>query len=139
MSGSHEPDGEIWTFADFQPGMALGTIDLALDADRRAHWNEVYGESVGAAGAMVPQGLAVALMMDAYVKVIQPRPPGNVHAMQTLSFTGTDAAWGDLMHFDFNVGGKEMKRERRWVTFSVTGRTDADIILTGEIRAIWAA
>lgn len=139
MPGTKRADEAPWTFADFEPGARLGVIVLATDAERRALWNQVYGRSVGPAGSSVPQGLIVALMMDAYVKVIQPRPPGNVHAMQSLSFTGQQVAWGAPLHFDFFVGGKEMKRERRWVTFRVAARTETDAVMSGEIRAIWAA
>jgi len=139
VTGTKRAADTPWTFADFEPGAPLGVIVLAADAERRALWDQVYGKSVGPAGTHVPQGLIVALMMDAYVKVIQPRPPGNVHAMQSLSFTGQRAAWGDTLHFDFSVGGKEMKRERRWVTFRVAARTETDAVMSGEIRAIWAA
>ena len=138
MIDGRAPDA-AWTFADFEPGARLGTIGLALDDSRRALWDEIYGASVGRASKAVPRGLYVALMMDAYVGIIQPRPPGNVHAAQTLSFPGAEAAWGDLLRFDFTVGGKEIKRERRWVTFEVTARTDTDVVMTGEIRSIWAA
>lgn len=139
MTGTKTAEDAPWTFADFEPGAPLGVIVLPVDAERRALWDQVYGRSVGPAGAAVPQGLIVALMMDAYVKVIQPRPPGNVHAMQSLSFTGQRVTWGDTLHFDFSVGGKEMKRERRWVTFQVAARTETDAVMNGEIRAIWAA
>lgn len=139
MTKTKKAEDAVWTFADFEPGSPLGTIALALDAGRRSSWDQVYGDSVGPAGSVVPQGLTVALMMDAYVKVIQPRPPGNVHAMQTLSFTRRNPAWGDLLQFDFSVGGKELKRERRWITFLVSARTGSELVMTGEIRAIWAA
>lgn len=128
---------EVWRFDDFVPGESLGTIDLVIDDDRRTQWETLYGKSD--ADAPVPQGIYVALMMDAYIKAIQPRPPGNVHAMQTLTFSGEDSRFGDLLQLEFVMGAKEMKRDRRWVNFEVTVRAQSIEIMSGTIRSIWAA
>lgn len=139
MSGQVDQRGAAWTFDDFSEGMALGSIDVVVDEHRTSLWRRIYarGESWNEADA-VPQSLIVAAMMEAYLKIIQPRPPGNVHAGQKIVMTGNSVMAGARLTFGFSCLGKAMKRERRWMTLGVSGSQDARPVMRGEIVTIWA-
>lgn len=133
-----DTQGVVWTFDDFEPGAALGTVEVAVDARRQELWTQIYGTG-GSGQGEVPPGLLVAAMMEAYLKVIERRPPGNVHAGQTLAFTGHRVAPGARLSFAFSCKDKVLKRERRWVTFAVRAHDGEHLALSGEISSIWAA
>lgn len=124
-----------WTFARFAPGQSFGAVEVALDETRRADWARVYG----APGARPPRGLIVAAMMEAYIRAIQPRPKGNVHAAQTLEFTGAAPGWGDRVEFAVSCAGKEEKKGRFWVDFGIEASVNGAPAMRGVIRSIWAA
>jgi acyl dehydratase len=126
---------DVWTFDDFEPGAELGRVSVALDDARIANWSAIYGTPV--APDRVPAGMLVAAMMEAYLKAFQPRPPGNIHAGQTLAF-GASARPGDRLEAQVTCRDKLFRKERRWVTFGVTLRNGAQDVLSGEIRTIWA-
>ena len=131
--------GDVWTFDDFAEGAAIGSVEVTLDERRLALWHRVYA----LAGATpppneVPYSLLVAAMMECYLKVIPSRPPGNVHARQTLSFPDQPVAPGTRLRFDFACRAKELKRERRWVTLGVRAYDRDRAVLNGEIVTIWA-
>lgn len=85
-----EENDKLWTFDRFAPGQDFGTIDIQMDEGRRTNWARVFGPSTG----RLPRGMLVTAMMEAYIAAIQPRPDGNVHASQQLSFRPSSAQWG---------------------------------------------
>jgi acyl dehydratase len=125
----------VWTFDDFRPGSVLGRLSIVLDAQRIANWTGIYGSP--ATPERLPSGMLVAAMMEAYLRAIQPRPPGNIHASQRLKFTGAVNP-GDELRAEVACVAKELRRERRWVTFGVTLHSGSQDVLSGEISAIWA-
>lgn len=127
---------DLWTFDRFEPGQSFGTVTVPLDDDRVGGWSAIYGAPTG---DTAPDGLIVAGMMEAYIRAIQPRPKGNVHAAQTLSFTGATARLGDVVTYHVGIRSKEAKKGRHWVSFAVRAEVDGTDLLTGEILSIWAA
>lgn len=127
---------DTWTFERFQPGQHFGTIDLAMDTPKRAMWSDVFGESPG---DTLPRGMMVTAMMEAYIRAIQPRPDGNIHASQELAFSGRPARWGDVLRVAVSCADKEAKKGRLWVRFGIETTVRGDTVMTGTIRAIWAA
>lgn len=135
-----DTDTRPWTFDDFEVGADLGTVRIIVDDRRLSLWKRIYGrESLRDTMDAVPQGLLVAAMMEGYIKAIQPRPPGNVHAGQQITFSSHRVAPGASLTLAFTCLDKQLKRERRWVTFGVRV-TDGDrLAMSGEISSIWAA
>jgi acyl dehydratase len=130
-----------WTFDDFEAGADLATVPVALDEGRIASWNRIYADAGGRidpSAETVPRGLIVAAMMEGYIRAIQPRPPGNIHAGQTLAFTGTPVRVGARLDIAFSCQTKEFRRERRWLTFGVRVLDDDHVVAEGEISSIWA-
>ena len=126
----------LWTFERFTPGSPTGTASVTLDAGRRAGWTSLFGEPRGDG---MPQGLFVAAMMEAYIEAMQPRPKGNVHAGQSLTFTGAEVPADATLDFAFTCAAKEMKRERRWVWFDFEATCAGQAVMDGRITALWAA
>lgn len=124
----------VWVFDRFRPGEALGRHAIALDDTRLADWQAIYGAT---ADGGLPSGILVAAMMEAYLKAFSPRPPGNIHAAQTLAF-GAPVQPGDRLEAEVSCLWKEVRKARRWVGFGVVLRKGDREVLAGEIRTIWA-
>jgi hypothetical protein len=78
-------------------------------------------------------------MMRAYLDVVVPRPPGNVHAKQKLRMRGVPLQ-GESMRVTVVCAGKEMRRERRYVELQVSGAGEGGRkLFDGLITLIWAA
>jgi hypothetical protein len=129
-------DDDIWTFDRLSPGAGFGPVDVPLDAERIAGWEAIYGP---VAGDIAPDGLIVAGMMEAYIRAIQPRPKGNVHAAQKLAFTGAQARLGDTLTYHVAVTSKTQKKGRNWIVFTITARAGDSVLMRGDVTAIWAA
>jgi acyl dehydratase len=125
----------VWAFDDFRPGVELGRLSITLNDARLANWSEIYGAPATVGRA--PSGMLVAAMMEAYLKAFQPRPPGNIHASQKLSF-GKSTNLGDRLDAEVTCLWKEIRKGRRWVAFGVVLRSGDSDVLSGEIRTIWA-
>ena len=132
---------EAWTFDDFEVGTDLGTVELTLDERRLGLWRQIYGEEHdnGRGDGGVAPGMLVAAMMEGYIKAIQPRPPGNIHAGQTLAFTSHAVKPGARIALTFSCLAKALVRERRRITFAVRAFDDGALVMSGEIQSIWAA
>ncbi|QFT61041.1 hypothetical protein FIU94_19585 (plasmid) [Sulfitobacter sp. THAF37] len=130
-----EENDKLWTFDRFAPGQDFGTIDIQMDEGRRTNWARVFGPSTG----RLPRGMLVTAMMEAYIAAIQPRPDGNVHASQQLSFRPSSAQWGDRVSVTVSCADKEVRKGRNWVRFGITARSGGEVVMTGTIRSIWAA
>lgn len=128
-------DAPLWVFDSFRPGALLGRVDITLDQSRIANWTAIYG--LPQASERIPSGMLVAAMMEAYLRAIQPRPPGNVHVGQKLTF-GKPVHTGDRLEAEVSCLSKEVRKERCWVTFGVVLRKRDGDVLQGEIRSIWA-
>lgn len=127
---------EMWTFDRLSPGAGFGPVAVPLDDERVQGWEGVYGPITG---DLAPDGLIVAGMMEAYIRAIQPRPKGNVHAAQSLDFTGAQARLGDAVSYTVTVVSKEQKKSRNWIVFAIEASTDGKPLMRGELTAIWAA
>ncbi|MDQ2095144.1 hypothetical protein [Rhodalgimonas zhirmunskyi] len=127
---------ELWTFERLAPGAKFGPVEVPLNGERVEGWQGVYGP---VAGDHAPDGLIVAGMMEAYIRAIQPRPKGNVHAAQKLSFTGQRARLGETVTYTVEVLSKEQKKGRNWIVFAIAASAGGTPLLRGEVTAIWAA
>lgn len=129
--------GRPIAFEDFQPGESLGETDITVDATMLASLQAIYGVAVQP-GQPLPLPLCTALMMRAYLQVVSPRPPGNVHARQWLQLHGPLHA-GDCVRTHVNCLAKELKAGRRWVTLEALGEVAGRPVYTGRLTLIWAA
>lgn len=125
-------------FADFQPGVAMGSLTETPDPQQLAQWRELYPWDEPQEGNL-PGDMATVLMMRAYLDIVSPRPPGNLHARQEMR-----------LHSPINVGeavittiacaSKELKGERRKLELTADGRGgNGRALFSGTITLYWAA
>ena len=127
-------------FDHFQANTLMGQHVEVFEASHLRTWRTVFGlpESV------VPypgelSSMALAMAMRAYLTVVSPRPPGNVHARQQFQMQGLPEI-GETITTQVVCLGKEIRRERRYVDLQVhaSGRASRPLFM-GEMRLIWAA
>ncbi len=123
-------------FDSFVPGRALGTHRLDM-AQLLRDWIACGGAAPR--DGLLPTGLVVSAMMRGYLTLMAARPPGNVHAGQTLRWGLPAPAQGDLL-VSLRCKDKSLRHGRRWLTLGVTvhGR-QSQPHLEGEMTFLWAA
>lgn len=128
-------------FEDFAPGALMGECKQVYSSEQAQRWQAIFGagEQDGANGAAEGASMAVVNMMRAYLEVVTPRPPGNVHARQHLKMRCTPHA-GESIRVAVRCVSKELRRERRYVELCVTGSGEGGrALFEGLITLIWAA
>lgn len=128
-------------FEDFQVGTLMGEQVEVYDAQQAQRWQAIFGDqpSDGANGFAEGASMAVVNMMRAFLHVVTPRPPGNVHAKQQLRMRAMPQQ-GESIRVKVHCAGKEMRRERRYVELKVQGTGTGDrALFDGLITLIWAA
>ncbi len=126
------------TYDTFSPGTLLGEWEETLDSSLPLSWIQLFGTAPVDAPAQ-QAGLAVILMIRAYLNVVTPRPPGNVHAKQVFTLERLPKP-GDTVCSHIRCLSKEIRRERRYVELGAIGTgDDGHTIYTGRMSLIWAA
>ena len=128
-------------YADFQPGAVMGEHVESYDLRHAQGWQRIFGaaEADGANGPAEAASIAVVLMMRAYLAVVTPRPPGNVHARQKFTLQ-TPPRPGEAVRTVVSCVSKELRRDRRYVDLQVRGTGDGGRALyTGRLSLVWAA
>lgn len=127
-----------WSFADFEPGEAIGSADQTIDDEAIEDWLAIYrGEPD--TRPLVPAGMAMLIVMRGYANAVRPRPEGNVHAAQKLTIVRVPRV-GDHLTTRVRCHDKQMKRERRWVTFDIEVSDQHDnVCYRATNTSVWAA
>ncbi|KPQ09702.1 MAG: hypothetical protein HLUCCO17_13750 [Saliniramus fredricksonii] len=130
-------EGAPLRFADFTPGAYLGEARVVLDRERFARWRALFPTAAQVQEA--PPGLLVALFMNGFAEAFAPHPDGNIHAGQTLAFTGRSLRAGEGARVSVVCREAEIKRGRNRVRFEARMCDDAGgEIMSGEMLVIWA-
>jgi len=125
-------------FDDFVPGRILGRLSESISDRQLLDWDELFGGSPST-GDSLPMGLSTVLMMRAYLQIVSPRPPGNLHTRQRLHLH-SPVRIGEFVETTIVCTGKEMRGTRRLVELSATGKGDQSRpIYDGIITLYWAA
>jgi hypothetical protein len=128
-------------YADFQPGTVLGAHVETYDGAMAQAWQGIFGQAqLPAANAGAESAsIAVVLSMRAYLSVVTPRPPGNVHGREQFVLHQLPRL-GETVHTEISCVGKEIKRERFYVDLAATGTGDGGrALFSGRMSLIWAA
>lgn len=129
---------EVLTFDSFRPGVSLGCATDAIDGETLASWRQLYPWDAAPVGEL-PAGLATVLLMRAYMRILTPRPPGNIHVRQRLELLAGIAP-GEAVTTELECAGKELKRERRYVELGCRANGKAGRpLFEGRMSIIWAA
>ena len=128
-------------FDDFQPGVLMGEYEEVYDAQQARRWQSIFGSTAqeGANAAPEAASMAVVAMMRAYLHVVAPRPPGNVHARQQLQMHALPRL-DESMRIAVTCAGKELRRERRYVDLQARATGEGGrALFEGLLSLIWAA
>lgn len=126
-----------FTYDTFIPGATLGDWEEPLDDRLVKAWKRLFGDQTDQSAQRA--GLIVALMMRAYLNVVAPRPPGNIHARQELSIQDLPQP-GEVIRSRVRCISKEIRRDRRYLQLEISGWGEQNRALyTGNMRLIWAA
>lgn len=126
------------TFDDFEPGRSFGAAPVTLDDALWAGWTRLFPEDADCAPDM-PEGMTAVLAMRAYLTLVAPRPPGNVHASQSFAITRLPKR-GETVTTEVACAGRELRNGRRWVDLATDSRDAAGApLFTGRMRLIWAS
>lgn len=134
---------DLYLYDGFEPGIQIGTHVEVYEESLSRRWREIFEPSQpmapAAPASAEPAGIAVAMMMRSYLGVVTPRPPGNVHARQRMSFSALPVH-GEVVRTVVSCAGKELRRGRRYVELDVlaTGHLDRPLF-SGRLTLVWAA
>ena len=133
-----ELTGDTLRFDTLEPGRVLGTHVEVAGAALLGRWSALYPDDAFAPGE-TPAGLANVLVMRAYLAVVQPRPPGNVHAGLSITRLAPIPA-GARTHTTVTCVGRHERSGRRFVEFSAQTRSDdGSSLVEARLTLIWAA
>lgn len=126
-------------FDDFKPGTRIGETSLVYGAGLASQWERIFGASPSEADrAAKGASIATVMMMRAYMSVVAPRPPGNVHARQHIVLDDLPVQ-EESVRIEISCIAKELRRERRYVELQVDGTGDGGRPLyRGHMTLIWA-
>jgi len=136
LGGDPSSRGDVWSFDNFAVAQVLGEISVDLDEGRIDLWERIFGDVDR--GLPLPRGLVVSALVEGFIRSGQPRPKGNVHASQTLSFTDAVVRAGDTISVSATVVDKELRKGRKWVTFRLTANVAGAQLCSGDFQVIWA-
>lgn len=128
----------VLLFDAFSPDRIMGRASERLNESMMTMWKELYPCEVDQRGH-APAGLSTLLIMRAYMQVLTPRPPGNIHVRQKVEIAALPRL-GEEVATEIRCVGKELRRERRYVDLETrsTGERGRELF-TGAMTLIWAA
>lgn len=126
-------------FDDFRPGTRIGEMTLIYRPELASRWERIFGASADEADkAARGAGIATVMMMRAYMSVVAPRPPGNVHARQHIALDDVPVL-DEKVRVEISCVAKEIRRERRYVELRADGTGEKGRPLyRGRMTLIWA-
>ena len=124
------------TCDDFRPGHVMGSSATVLDTTKLQAWRALFPED-DLNGAM-PHGMVAAIAMGAYAELVQPRPAGNVHAVQHFDLFRLPQA-GETLTTTITCVAKEIRKERRRVTLQMDCAGPSGLAFRGIMTVLWAA
>ena len=82
--------------------------------------------------------MAMLVVMRSYALAVSPRPPGNVHAGQSLTIARAPRV-GEPLITEVRCQSKETRKDRRWVRLAVeTVNELGQVCYHGVITTVWA-
>lgn len=125
------------SYADFEPNKSMGSATVKLSEELIGQWVALFPIDQ-ACLPMMPEGMTSVLVMRAYMEILSPRPPGNVHAGQAFKMSRTVSV-GEDVTTEIVCDSKWQKNDRNWVELETTSRNSAgETVFTGKMTMIWA-
>ena len=125
----------VLTYDDFEPGRSLGKAQFSLNQTVLERWCRLY-PSDDLDGVM-PHGMVAAISMRAFFEAVPERPPGNIHAGQMFELLRLPRS-GETLTTRVCCLGKEIRRERKRVTFATDTTGLHGPAFSGKMTILWA-
>ena len=137
MPPSLTPERPLLLYDGLEPGLCLGSLEMAVDAAMLAEWRKIYGDLPES--DVLPLAFAPVLLMRAMLTITAPRPPGNLHVGQNYRIERMPQR-GASIFAKVTCNGKELRRDRRVVRLRTTLSEQADTtpIVAGSSTIFWA-
>lgn len=127
-----------WTFDRFAPGQSFGVVSWTPDRAAFARWNALF-RTCPDDQETLPAGMISMVALRAYMTLLDARPPGNIHALQTMRIDRLPPI-GTPLETELRCRSCELRNGRRWVVFETQTRTaDGDACFEGGMTMLWAA
>jgi len=124
-------------FDDFTEGRSMGEASVTLTDELIKRWVALYPGD-GALLPAMPDGMTSVLVMRAYMEILSPRPPGNIHAAQSFTMNA-GVTVGDRITTELVCARKWERKGRHWLELKTTSRHDSgERAFTGVMTMIWA-
>lgn len=124
-------------YEDFVVGQEVGECVLTYDETFVQGWQQIFGQA--ASPRAQAASVSLMLMMRAFLTIVSPRPPGNIHARQSLSFSSLPVL-GDQLTVSAACLCRTLRKERRYVELSVKALNQrGQPVFAGVLTLIWAA
>ncbi len=122
------------------PNQLMGLHTDLFDKNMSDKWQSIFNaSSIGSPGEAQRANILLVLAMRALLTVVSPRPPGNVHARQQMTIYALPHL-NEAISSKVTCQHKELKRERRYVDFEVSGEgASGRQIYKARMSLIWAA
>lgn len=125
-------------FADFPVGEIMGELTETPTDIQCNKWGDLFPWDVADMHEL-PAGMATVLMMRAYLQVISPRPPGNLHVHQKMRLHSP--IWRqEAVTTSVMCETKEHKGKRKKLVLGMQGHGEGGrLLFDGEMTLYWAA
>jgi hypothetical protein len=128
---------DMFTYDSFEPGKAMGSVQTVLGDAFCDLWRRIYPADE-LSGDLLPIAASTVILMKAWRTIVDPRPPGNVHASQKVHFTAAPRL-GETVNTEVRCIAKELRKDRKFVTLLTQSTGDGGrALFTGETLLIWA-
>lgn len=126
-------------FDDFVAGTRMGETRVVYQPELAGQWEQIFGTPSGDSDhAAEGASIATVMMMRAYMSVVTPRPPGNMHARQQLVLDSVPRLH-EAVRTEVSCAAKEIRRDRRYVELQLDATGDGGrAIYRGRMTLIWA-
>lgn len=111
----------MFTYDAFETGKSYGKDRFSLDRPRIEKWLATYPGDDN--GELMPPGMTAMVQIQAYMNIITPRPPGNVHGSQRFEVFHLPRI-GSTLETEVQCVHKEIRKDRRWVQTRYETRDD---------------
>lgn len=128
----------LWTFDRFEVGQSFGVVRWSPDRAAFVQWNALF-RACPDDQATLPAGMISMVALRAYMTLLADRPPGNIHAAQTMRVRCLPVL-GASLDTEIRCVSRELWNGRRWVRFSTsTCLEQGTPCFDGEMTMLWAA
>lgn len=129
----------VWTFDKLVPGVTVGAERQVVSQDLLSRWYELYGVSPLDAQE-VPMGLVSVFSMQAFMNIVAPRPPGNIHVGQEFKIIRLPKPGGYFTN-RISCVDKFKRKERRVVQLQASAvcEESRDKLFDARMTIFWAA